>query len=151
MHLQLTHSRPSFSIILKAWLIEHLERFEGKIYKWLVEDLTSIFDKSRLLYKAKIQYIQYLSIPSAEYKLLKLGKVFQDIEKLESMVSDLKNDSLKQSFKGFISVVYSYEAKLRIHINSKSEIIPTPDYIKNQLSDMSKRSIGNSAISNQLV
>jgi hypothetical protein len=144
MHYQLTYSKPSFTLFVKAWLAEHLERFEGKLLNWIVDDLVRSFEKRRLIYKAKIDQIPSLSIPSAEYKLLLLTRLMKSYEKLDLSVSEVKIDEVQKSFKALKATFYSYEAMLRIHINKSSDIIPTPEYIKNEFSELGKRSLSKS-------
>lgn len=144
MRYQLTLSKPSFSLFVKAWLAEHLERFEGKLLNWIVDDLVRSFEKRRLFYNAKINQIPSLSIPSAEYKLLLLNSLLQSYERLDLSVSEVKIDDVQRSFKALKATFYTYEAKLRIHINKSAEVIPTPDYIRENLSNTGKRSLEKS-------
>ncbi len=78
---------------------------------------------------------------------LKLSRFKGDREFFESFleISDSSSSlDLKISIKALLKASYRYEARLHKVAFSKSEVSTTPDYIKNQLAELSKESVSQS-------
>jgi hypothetical protein len=128
-------------MFVKTWMAEQLYRFKGKLYRRLVDDVTNDFKKLDLIYIAKINNVDKLSVPSAQYKLLALSKNLKSFDKLDHLISETEITRLTDSFGALKKSLYKYEAKLRKVANSETDVIKTPDDIKSGIYNHTKKTL----------
>jgi hypothetical protein len=128
-------------MFVKTWMAERLYYFKGRLYTYLVEDLVENFRKLDLICIAKINHVDKLSVPAAQYKLLVLSKDLKSFEKMDHLISVTKIDALTDSFGYLKKSIYKYEAKLRKVANSEMAIIETPDDIKLEIYNRTKKTL----------
>ena len=131
--------KPTLSMFIKTWIVERLERLHGRLYRYLVDDITADFEKKALLYALKIKRSHSLSPAQAQYKLINLKPVLRSYERLDTHVSEIENYRIKNSFKELKKNLFKYEAKLHRVATSKVPVEETPEYIKSMLSSLNKR------------
>jgi hypothetical protein len=130
--------KPSPSVFIKTWIIDRLESLHGSLYRYLVNDIVTYFEKSTLVWKTKLDRVDSLSPSSAQYKLIDLKPILQSFERLDEAISEMENHQIKIAFKELKKIVYKYEARLHRMATSEIEVEETPDSVKIMLSSFKK-------------
>lgn len=137
---------PSPWLFFKVWIAECIENFSGLFNT----NLTAFSDR---LIKGNDVIIESLNIRKEKARLLtpdlaknKLKKFKDELktyEHIEQYISSSSNIPLKNSFRLLIKAGYKYEARLHTVAYSDVSVIETPEYVKQGLSELGKKSLSN--------
>lgn len=129
--------RQTRPILFVSWISHHLSKFKFSLKKWLINDMDTI---RRKLESELLQY-NTLSTQDALVRLNQIKRTLPLLERLERNIAKAPNYEIIASFNAWKKTIYKCEATLHKIAYLNSETSPTPDHLKNALSNLGLKSI----------
>jgi hypothetical protein len=129
--------RQTQPILFASWIFNHLSKFKFSLEKWLVNNM----DRVRQTLESELLQYSTLSSKDALIKLNRIRRALPSLERLERSISKTSNYKIMASFNAWKKTIYKCEANLHRIAYLNSETNPTPDYLKNALSNLGLKSI----------
>ncbi len=135
------NSTTSFRQLLLLKLSDFVGHFLKKTAYAINDGIAETFEKRAAFFERRVKRAGELSVPLAVRYLKNVKMLYSSLQKLDTAINDLNDESLIDSFKAYKKAVFKYEAKLHRVITQDAPVSQTSEHTKNTLSTLNKKVI----------